>query len=245
MPERDSTAASSAAVYFLAETRNHSGVLSPGASREGGIGRASVSPYLWLKRPMDLLLALPLALVLAPLMLLIALAIRIETPGPALFRQQRYGRGFRPFTILKFRSLRHGEPDPRAHYEMSEEDPRITRIGAWLRRTSLDELPQILNVIAGSMSLVGPRPLVESESRACLERHAERFLMRPGITGLQQVQVRNAVDLDGRSDLDVAYVRRWSPILDLLLLIRTPSRVLRADGVYHDETSPRHATDAC
>lgn len=194
---------------------------------------------------MDLLLALPLVVILAPLMLLIAIAIRIETPGPALFRQRRYGRHFAPFTILKFRSLRQGEPDPHANYSMTEEDPRITRVGRWLRRTSLDELPQIFNVLAGSMSLVGPRPLIESESRACLECHAERFLMPPGITGLQQVHVRNTVDLDGRSDLDVAYVRNWSPALDLLILIRTPLRVLRADGVYHDETSPRHAADAC
>ncbi len=177
-------------------------------------------------------------------MAIIAAAIRLETPGPALFRQQRIGRHFRAFTILKFRSLRQGAPDPCVGYEMCETDPRITRVGRWLRRTSLDELPQIFNVIAGSMSLVGPRPLIESESRACLVRHAERFLVRPGITGLQQVEVRNAVDLDARSDRDVTYVRNWSLGLDLVLLLKTPARVLQATAVYPEESMDRRAVDA-
>jgi lipopolysaccharide/colanic/teichoic acid biosynthesis glycosyltransferase len=196
---------------------------------------------LWLKRVCDLSISIPLGLLLAPLLAFIALAIRMETPGPALFRQRRFGLHFRPFVINKFRSLRIGEPDPVANYEMSESDRRITRVGRWLRRTSLDELPQILNVIAGSMSLVGPRPLIESESRECLARHAERFLMPPGITGLQQVELRNASTLEQRSDLDVAYVRSWSLRLDVALLLKTPLRVLRCDGVYPDEGDARNA----
>jgi lipopolysaccharide/colanic/teichoic acid biosynthesis glycosyltransferase len=169
----------------------------------------------------------------------------METPGPALFRQRRFGRDFEPFVILKFRSLCVGKPDPRPNYEMCSGDPRITRVGCWLRRTSLDEVPQIFNVIAGSMSLVGPRPLIEGESRACLARHAERFLVRPGITGLQQVETRNTVDLDGRSDLDVAYVRSWSLRLDLLILLKTPLRVLRGSGIYVDEENPHSGRHAC
>lgn len=196
--------------------------------------------FLWVKRVCDLLIAVPLALLLAPLLAFIAIAIRMETPGQALFRQRRFGLHFQPFVINKFRSLRIGEPDPVANYEMSESDRRITRMGRWLRRMSFDELPQIFNVIAGSMSLVGPRPLIESESRACLARHAERFLMRPGITGLQQVELRNASTLDQRSDLDVAYVRSWSLYLDFVLLLKTPLRVLRCDGVYPDEKGSRN-----
>jgi len=197
--------------------------------------------FLWLKRVCDLSIAVPLALLLAPLLAFIVIAIRMETPGPAFFRQRRFGLHFVPFVINKFRSLRIGEPDPVANYEMSEADARITRVGRWLRRTSLDELPQIFNVIAGSMSLVGPRPLIESESRLCLARHAERFLMRPGITGLQQVELRNASTLDQRSDLDVAYVRSWSLYLDFVLMLKTPLRVLRCDGVYPTEKGPPNA----
>lgn len=188
-----------------------------------------------LKRVFDLLVSVPVALLISPLLALIAVAIRMDTPGPALFRQQRFGRNCQPFVILKFRSLCQGKPDPCANYEMSSKDPRITRVGRWLRLTSFDELPQIFNVIGGSMSLVGPRPLNESESRACLVRHAERFLVRPGITGLQQVERRNTVGLEGRSDLDVIYVRSWSLRLDLALLLKTPMRVLHFGGVYPDE----------
>lgn len=200
------------------------------------------SRRLWLKRVCDLSIAVPLVLLLAPLLAFIAIAIRMETPGRAVFRQRRFGLHFEPFIIIKFRSLRIGEPDPVANYEMSESDPRITRVGRWLRRTSLDELPQIFNVIRGSMSLVGPRPLIESESRACLARHAERFLMRPGITGLQQVELRNASTLDQRSDLDVAYVRSWSLYLDFVLMLKTPFRVLSCDGVYPAEKDPQNVS---
>lgn len=197
--------------------------------------------WLWLKRLFDLASGAVLALLLLPVMLLIVAAIRIETPGPVLFRQTRRGWRFRPFTILKFRSLRHSVPDPHAHYEMTETDPRITRIGAWLRRTSLDELPQIFNVLAGSMSLVGPRPLIESESVHCLKRHAARFLMPPGITGLQQVEVRNAVSLDDRSDWDVIYVCNWSIAVDLKILLKTPARVFGEKCIYPKNKEPSNA----
>ena len=101
--------------------------------------------------------------------------IKLESSGPVFFRQRRFGQAMRPFMIFKFRSLRHNLPDPHERYEMMEHDPRITRVGAFLRSTSLDELPQLFNVIAGSMSLVGPRPLVEWESLEALRNHGERF----------------------------------------------------------------------
>jgi lipopolysaccharide/colanic/teichoic acid biosynthesis glycosyltransferase len=187
-----------------------------------------------LKRALDLAVALPACIVLAPLFFLVALAIRGETPGPAFFRQQRRGQGMRPFTIVKFRSLRHRAPDPHARYEMLESDPRITAVGAFLRRTSLDELPQLFNVVTGSMSLVGPRPLVEWESQESLRTHPARFDVKPGLTGLSQVVVRNSADLRTRLDQDVEYVERWSLWLDIVILLRTPGIVLRGGGLYPD-----------
>ena len=185
-----------------------------------------------LKRAIDLTVAVPACLLLAPVFGIIALAIKLDSSGPVVFVQRRRGLGMREFTIVKFRSLRHGARDPHARYEMQDTDPRITRVGDFLRRTSLDELPQLFNVVAGSMSLVGPRPLVEWESQECVARHAERFEMKPGITGLSQITVRNAAGFFERVDLDVEYVRHWSVGLDLALLLRTPWYVLSSRGIY-------------
>ena len=115
---------------------------------------------------------------------------------------------------------------------MVEEDPRITRVGAFLRRTSLDELPQLFNVLAGTMSLVGPRPLVEWESQLAWKSHPERFEVKPGITGLSQVAVRNSVAFGERLDWDVVYVKQRSLTLDLRLLLQTPWSVLRGQAIY-------------
>ena len=186
------------------------------------------------KRLMDLAIGLPLCVIASPLLVLIAVAIKLDSAGPVFFRQDRIGRRFTPFKIVKFRTLRHNMPDPYSRYEMQEGDPRITRVGTLLRNTSLDELPQLYNVIKGSMSLVGPRPLVEWESRETLRKHAARFAVKPGITGLSQITVRNSVDLDSRSDVDVEYVRRWGPLLDLQLLLRTPAYVLTRKAIYPD-----------
>ncbi len=187
-----------------------------------------------IKRLMDLAIGLPLCGVALPLILLIAVAIKLDSAGPAFFRQKRIGRRFEPFEMIKFRTLRTDMPDPHGRYEMREDDPRITRVGAFLRNTSLDELPQLYNVITGSMSLVGPRPLVEWESRETLRRHAARFKVKPGITGLSQITVRNSVDLDGRSNVDIEYVRRWSPWLDVEVLLRTPVYVITRRAIYPD-----------
>lgn len=193
-------------------------------------GHATTSQFI--KRSMDLALALPLALLFCPIFVLIGIAIKLDSPGPVLFRQTRHGRGMRRFTIYKFRSLRHRVPDPHGQYRMLEHDPRITRVGAFLRRTSLDELPQLFNVIEGSMSLVGPRPLVEWESRASLQTHPERFEVKPGITGLCQIRFRNWGEFGPRWDCDVEYVQNWSPLLDLYILLKTPGCVLRREKIY-------------
>lgn len=190
-----------------------------------------------LKRLFDLLIAVPLCIVLAPLLAVVALAIRLETPGPVFFRQRRRGQNMRMFTIIKFRSLRHAAPDPHERYEMLEGDTRITRVGAFIRATSLDELPQLFNVVEGSMSLVGPRPLVEWESQDALITHPQRYRVKPGITGLSQIEVRNSVDFCERLDKDVEYVQRWSLALDLGILLLTPWRLLRPGRVYPENDS--------
>jgi lipopolysaccharide/colanic/teichoic acid biosynthesis glycosyltransferase len=192
----------------------------------------------FLRGAFDLGLAIPACLMLSPLFAIVALAIKLDSPGPVFFRQTRRGRGFAPFRIFKFRSLRHGSPDPRANYEMLESDPRITRVGAWLRKTSLDEIPQLFNVLLGSMSLVGPRPLVEWESQQALAGFPERFLVKPGLTGWGQVTVRNSVDFDARCEKDVEYVRRRSLRLDIWILALTPLAVLRRDTIYPEERRP-------
>jgi len=188
--------------------------------------------YVVLKRMIDLAVALPLVVVLAPLFVVAGLAVRLESRGPAFFRHQRRGKDMQPFTFIKFRSLAHAAPDPQANYEMTEDDPRITRVGAFLRRTSLDELPQLFNVLAGTMSLVGPRPLVEWESRLAWKSHPSRFHAKPGITGLSQVAVRNSVGFDERLDWDVVYVRERGLLLDLRLMLQTPWCILRGEAIY-------------
>lgn len=184
------------------------------------------------RRAADLVFACVLLLGALPFALPVSLALCVESRGPLFFLQTRHGQGFRAIRIYKFRTLRHGQPDPFPGYEMQSDDPRITRVGAFLRRTSLDELPQLLNVLRGDMSLVGPRPLDTGESRRCLAAHAERFAVRPGLTGLAQVSGRNGLPFDRRAELDVEYVRRRSARLDLEILLRTPAVMISGRGLY-------------
>ena len=199
---------------------------------------------LLLKRVTDLLLAGAALLVLSPLLGLIALAIRLSSPGPVLFRQTRIGQGGRRFTILKFRTMvpdaerqqeallaRSVYPDARLFKVV--DDPRVTRIGAFLRRTSLDELPQLWNVLRGDMSLVGPRPPLPSEVELYQSHHYARFDVKPGITGPWQVSGRNNIrDFENVIRLETTYIRRWSLWLDLELLCRTVPVVLSGRGAH-------------
>ena len=196
-----------------------------------------------LKRGFDILVAGALLLLLLPSLLLIALAIRLDSPGPVLFRQPRRGRHNEVFAIYKFRTMRAEAADPGCRRQTSRGDARLTRVGAMLRRHSLDELPQLLNVLRGEMSLVGPRPHalftaaggvpVEQASRAYLAR----TYVRPGITGLAQVNGwRGELDtldkLHGRIEHDIAYIETWSFWADLRILLRTLPRVLRDRRAY-------------
>ena len=192
-----------------------------------------------LKRAFDLALALPLFVLLAPLMAAIAILIRLDSQGPALFRQTRLGRGGKPFEIVKFRTMSVLEDGDNVT-QVRKGDARVTRLGRLLRRSSLDELPQFINVIAGDMSLVGPRPHAIAHDRlyaTLIENYQLRQLVKPGITGWAQVngfrgETPAVEDMRNRVTLDVWYARRASFALDLKILLRTPFEVFRQRNAY-------------
>lgn len=201
---------------------------------------------LRLKRALDLAGATAGLIVLAPILLACVLAIRLESPGGALFRQRRIGRDDQPFEVFKFRSMHvdadqckdevaqlnfHGGQNHNGMFKIRE-DPRITRVGRIVRRFSLDELPQLLNVVRGDMSLVGPRPLIENEDRQVEGRFRRRLLIRPGVTGPWQVHGRSEIPFADMVNLDYLYVTNWSIWGDVKLLLRTFSAVLRGRGAY-------------
>jgi lipopolysaccharide/colanic/teichoic acid biosynthesis glycosyltransferase len=201
------------------------------------------------KRLFDILVAGVCLLVLAPVLLLVAALVRLTSPGPALFHQTRMGQYGRPFRMYKFRTMRAGCSDrlhrdyvtellqddqPRAGgksglYKLAA-DPRITRLGAFLRRTSLDELPQLFNVLRGDMSVVGPRPMLPWELELVTPPYLERLAVPAGITGLWQVSGRNKLTMKQGLELDVEYVRTASFALDLLIVVKTALVVLLPRG---------------
>ncbi|MGD1996120.1 MAG: sugar transferase [Anaerolineae bacterium] len=202
------------------------------------IGRGA----LMLKRAMDVVGALTGLILGVPLFSLIALAIALDSPGPPLFRQTRMGLGGRLFEMYKFRSMYEGaEMEQDELEDMNEadgpifkirEDPRLTRVGRLLRRTSLDELPQLINVLRGEMSLVGPRPAIPSEVEDYKEWHKKRLEARPGMTGLWQVSGRSHLSFEEMTLLDIYYIEQWSPWLDFKILVRTIPRVIFGEGAY-------------
>jgi exopolysaccharide biosynthesis polyprenyl glycosylphosphotransferase len=195
---------------------------------------------LFVKRLIDLIAVSLLIVVSAPIMLLVALAIRLESRGPVLFRQTRCGRNGRTFIMLKFRSMVADAEDQRAKLlhlnEMSgpvfkiRRDPRITRVGAFIRKTSLDELPQFFNIFLGDMSLVGPRPPIPSEVEQYKPWQRRRLSVKPGLTGLWQVSGRNNIDFEEWMKLDLRYIDEWSLWLDIKILLRTVPAVFSKTG---------------
>jgi exopolysaccharide biosynthesis polyprenyl glycosylphosphotransferase len=197
---------------------------------------------LAIKRAVDVIAA-ALGLTLAlPVMVAIAVAIKLDSRGPVVFRQERAGWGGRRFRMLKFRTMNVGadaEKPALAHLNQTGDarlfkipnDPRVTRLGRWLRRWSLDELPQLWNVLVGDMSLVGPRPFFETDLAAYEDHHFGRLGARPGITGLWQVSGRSAImDFEEVVRLDTQYIREWSLLLDVAILWRTLPVVIRRRG---------------
>jgi exopolysaccharide biosynthesis polyprenyl glycosylphosphotransferase len=208
---------------------------------------ATVDPAsLHVKRAFDAVVAAGALVVLSPVLAACAIAIKLDSPGPVFFRQRRVGRDEQRFEVLKFRSMYadaearkgefaglnfHGGGNERGMFKIRE-DPRITRVGSFLRRTSLDELPQLVNVLRGEMSLVGPRPLIESEHAQISGRYRRRSALTPGLTGLWQVNGRSEVPFDEMIRLDLLYAATWSLRRDVKLLARTVSAVVRGDGAY-------------
>lgn len=192
---------------------------------------------LILKRIFDFVSSLLGILLLSPLFLFIAIAIKATSKGPVIFKQRRLGKKGKEFYIYKFRTM---VPDAEYIGEglrvSSEKDPRITRVGRFLRSTSLDELPQLFNVLEGTMSLVGPRPPVTYHPYNGLEGYPDwarqRFEMRPGITGLAQVQVRNSATWDHRIQIDNEYVEKFTFLLDMKILFKTFYKVSSKKGIY-------------
>jgi lipopolysaccharide/colanic/teichoic acid biosynthesis glycosyltransferase len=199
-----------------------------------------------IRRTIDLVMAGSALLVLAVPMLVIGLVVRWTSLGPALFQQQRVGYGGRTFTMYKFRTMRTGVGDEMLRQLIAAElrgedtsvngsykldrDPRVTAIGAFLRKTSLDELPQLINVLLGDMTLVGPRPCLEWEARMFPAEFQPRFAVRPGLTGLWQVSGRSTMGTLEMLHLDLTYVRTRNVLGDLAILARTIPSLLHADG---------------
>jgi lipopolysaccharide/colanic/teichoic acid biosynthesis glycosyltransferase len=210
-----------------------------------GLPSAKLFPFSrTIKRIIDVVGATFLLLLTAPLFGVAAFLIKRDSEGPVFFRQERLGLHMRPFTAFKFRTMRVGVDNSEHRefirqtmsgdatvygnglYKLDRSDA-VTKVGRLLRKTSLDELPQLINVLRGEMSLVGPRPCIEYETENFEPQHFERFLVLPGITGLWQVTARAHSTFGEALDMDVAYARNWSLGLDLLLLLKTPVQVLR------------------
>ncbi len=206
------------------------------------------------KRVMDIVLSTLALVVLSPVMLLLALLVKRSSPGPVLFKQERLGRDGRPFTFYKFRSMEYNSDDAihrqfAAMFISGDEsgcaesnagdkvfklkaDPRVTPIGAWLRKTSLDELPQLFNILKGEMSVVGPRPPIAYEIENYQPWHMERLKAVPGLTGLWQVSGRSSVSFEEMVRLDVQYINDWSLAWDVAIILRTIPVVLWGTGGY-------------
>jgi lipopolysaccharide/colanic/teichoic acid biosynthesis glycosyltransferase len=200
-------------------------------------------------RTLDVMVAGLALLALVPVIAVAATAVRLSSPGPVLFRQRRLGRGMRPFTVLKFRTMRadadsavhrefvrsliDGKPEPDQHGKLYKlvVDDRITRVGRFLRSWSLDELPQLINVLRGEMSLVGPRPVIEYEVEQYPDWYLRRFAVKPGLTGLWQVSGRNERTYEEMVRFDVEYAEQRNLWLDLRILARTAVVVMRRQGV--------------
>ncbi|PHJ37145.1 UDP-phosphate galactose phosphotransferase [Desulforamulus profundi] len=200
-----------------------------------------------IKRAFDLVVGFTLLLLCMPAMLLIAAAVKLDSQGPAFFAQERLGQGGFAFTCYKFRTMyaegdkvlkkylrtnRQAREEWQAYNKLKNYDPRVTRVGSLLRRFSLDELPQLINVICGEMSLVGPRPYLPRERKQMGAWAHDIQVAKPGITGLWQVSGRNEIDFEGRLKLDTWYVRNWSLWLDIILLIKTIKVVIKREGAY-------------
>jgi Undecaprenyl-phosphate galactose phosphotransferase WbaP len=217
-----------------------------GTMRTKVIHNFSTLVSIFLKRAMDILISLIFGLVSLPIILLTALLIRLDSPGPIFYKQERMGKDGSKIIIHKFRSMRvnadnilteylEKNPLARAEWDQTQklhDDPRITRVGKWIREFSVDEMPQLFNILKGEMSLVGPRPILIEQEKLYGDQIDVYRSVRPGLTGFWQVSGRNRTTFHQRTLYDVYYVRNWSIWLDMNILLRTVWVVLSRDGAY-------------
>lgn len=190
---------------------------------------------LFVKRTFDICVSLFLTVFLFPLMILIAFLIVIESGRPVFFIQERAGQYGKPFRIYKFRTMVQNAVKMGTGFYTSNNDPRITRVGKFLRDWSLDELPQLFNILKGDMSIVGPRPTLLYQVEEYDEEQRKRLLMKPGITGWAQVNGRNSLSWPERIKLDIWYVENWSLLLDIKILLKTFLTVIKREGIYAEQ----------
>ena len=191
---------------------------------------------IYIKIAIDLIIAAVLSLVLLPLFIIIWLLIKISSPGSVIFRQQRAGKDGKSFIFYKFRTMRT-DVDPFGSSPKSGEDPRLTKIGKFLREYSLDELPQLFNILKGDMSIVGPRPLYMSQVAEWNDRQKKRLLVKPGITGLAQISGRGELTREEKLELDVRYVETAGFWLDLKIILMTIRQVFTRKNIYEKKYS--------
>ena len=189
-----------------------------------------------LRRLFDIVVSALGLLLAAPVLVLAALAVKLESRGPAIYRQRRAGRGAAPFDVLKLRTMVEGAEHIGAGLAIDAGDSRVTRVGALLRRTSIDELPNLVNVLRGDMTVIGPRPTLPAQVEQYDERQRRRLAVKPGITGWAQVNGRASLPWSERIELDLYYIEHRSLALDLRILVRTVAMVLGGHGLYKGAT---------
>jgi len=194
-----------------------------------------------LKRISDLLISLATIVLLLPLFVVIVIAIRLTSKGPAIFKQERAGKNGKPFVFYKFRTMKP-DVDPFGASPKSGEDPRLTKVGMFLRQYSLDELPQLFNILKGDMSIVGPRPLYVSQMAEWNERQKKRLPVKPGLTGLAQISGRGELTQEEKLELDVKYVETASLLTDTRIILATIAQVFRRKNIYEKRYSQNEYT---
>ena len=184
-----------------------------------------------MKRAFDIIVSSVALIVFSPVLIVLAVSIKITSPGEILFRQVRIGQGGQTFRIYKFRSML-ADAEALGGYQTQREDPRVTPVGRFIRGTSIDELPQLINVLKGEMSIVGPRPPLPSEVDRYEVWQRKRFEVLPGLTGLAQINGRSDLGFDETLRYDFYYIENWSPLLDLKIMLKTIPKVALAKGAY-------------
>ena len=194
-----------------------------------------------LKRGLDIFVSLSLLIILFPVLALIGLTIRLGSKGPAVFKQQRAGKNGKPFVFYKFRTMK-SSVEPFGPSPKSGDDSRLTRVGKFLREYSLDELPQLFNILKGDMSVVGPRPLYLSQMAEWNERQKKRLHVKPGLTGLAQISGRGGITREEKLEFDVKYVETASFLVDIRIILATIAQVFRRKSIYEKRYSQTEYT---